>query len=405
MQILKLLALMAFSLPAVMANAADETAMPPRAPNGVANLGWNLVRSAGNGNVTVSPFSLWETLAMTHAGARGVTAAEIAQVLGMPDDPDAVAAAAKSLRKEIADAKGDSTTLEVANRLWVDRATRIEDALATTLKRAYSARVGNVDFVGHPAESRAEINRWVSERTARKIPELLSPEAVTTRTRVVLTNAIYLKAPWADPFDKSDTSVASFQRAVGDTIRVPFMRRSDEMVAGSIGEGTAAAATVCEIPYEGNRLSMVIVVPEAVDGLPAVLERIDDWRKNWNDRANFRRREVNLSMPRWKVRQQLPLNAVLETLGMSKAFTPKEADFSGVDGTRDLFVSSVIQECFVEVAEQGTEAAAATATELTMASAPPMEPLECRADRPFAWAIISRESGVILFAGTVVDPR
>ena len=114
---------------------------------------------------------------------------------------------------------------------------------------------------------------------------------------------------------------------------------------------------------------------------------------------------MNLSMPRWKVRQQLPLNAVLETLGMSKAFTPKEADFSGVDGTRDLFVSSVIQECFVEVAEQGTEAAAATATELTMASAPPMEPLECRADRPFAWAIISRESGVILFAGTVVDPR
>jgi len=405
MQILKILAVMAFSLPAVMANAADETAMPPQAPNGVASLGWNLVRAAGKGNVTVSPFSLWETLAMTHAGARGATAAEIAQVLGMPDDRDAIAAAAKSLRKEIADAKGDSTTLEVANRLWVDRATRIEDPLATTLKRAYSASVGNVDFVGHPAESRAEINRWVSERTARKIPELLSPEAITTNTRVVLTNAIYLKAPWADPFDKSDTSVASFQRAVGDTIRVPFMHRSDEMVAGSIGEGTAAAATVCEIPYEGNRLSMVIVVPEAVDGLTAVLERIDDWKNNPNDWADFVRREVNLSMPRWKVRQQLPLNAVLETMGMSKAFMPKEADFSRVDGTRDLFVSSVIQECFVEVAEEGTEAAAATATELTMALSPPMEILECRADRPFAWAIVSRESGVILFAGTVVDPR
>jgi serpin B len=266
--------------------------------------------------------------------------------------------------------------------------------------------VGNVDFVGHPAESRAEINRWVSERTARKIPELLSPEAITTRTRVVLTNAIYLKGPWADPFDKSDTSVASFQRAVGDTIRVPFMHRSDEMVAGSIGEGTAAAATVCEIPYEGNRLSMVIVVPEAVDGLAAVLEGIDDWRNNPNDWADFVQREVNLSMPRWKVRQQLPLNAVLETMGMSTAFMPKKADFSGVNGTRDLFVSSVIQECFVEVAEEGTEAAAATATELTAElSLPPMETLECRADRPFAWAIVSRESGVVLFAGTVVDPR
>jgi serpin B len=405
MQILQIAALLAFSLPAVMANAADETAMLPQTSNGVASLGWNLVRAAGSGNVTVSPFSLWETLAMTHAGARGATAAEIAQVLGMPDDRDAVAAAAKSLREEIADAKGPATTLDVANRLWVDRATRIEDLLATTLKRAYSASVGNVDFVGHPAESRTEINRWVSERTARKIPELLSPEAITTNTRVVLTNAIYLKAPWADPFDKSATSAASFQLAVGDAVEVPFMRRSDEMVAGSIGEGTAAAATVCEIPYEGNRLSMVLVVPEAVDGLAAVLEGIDDWRKNPNDLADVVRREVNLSMPRWKVRQQLPLNAVLETMGMSKAFMPKEADFSGVDGTRDLFVSSVIQECFVEVAEEGTEAAAATATALAMASAPPTETLECRADRPFAWAIVSRESGVILFAGTVVDPR
>jgi len=405
MQILKILALMAFSLPAVMANAADETAMLTQASNGVDSLGWNLVRAAGKGNVTVSPFSLWETLAMTHAGARGATAAEIAQVLGMPDDRDVIAAAAKKLRKEIAEAKGYSTTLEVANRLWVDRATRIEDPLATTLKRAYSASVGNVDFVGHPAESRSEINRWVSGRTARKIPELLSPEAITTNTRVVLTNAIYLKAPWADPFDTSATSAASFQLAIGDAVEVPFMRRSDEMVAGSIGEGTAAAATVCEIPYEGNRLSMVIVVPEAVDGLTAVLEGIDDWKNNPNDWADFVRREVNLSMPRWKVRQQLPLNALLGTMGMSKAFMPKEADFSGVDGTRDLFVSSVIQECFVEVAEEGTEAAAATATEFAIASAPLTETLECRADRPFAWAIVSRESGVVLFAGTVVDPR
>jgi serpin B len=176
------------------------------------------------------------------------------------------------------------------------------------------------------------------------------------------------------------------------------------MVAGLMGEGKAAA-TVCEIPYEGNRLSMVIVVPEAVDGLTAVLEGIDDWRNHPNDWADFVQREVNLSMPRWKVRQQLPLNAVLEKMGMSKAFMPKEADFSGVDGTRDLFVSSVTQECFVEVAEEGTEAAAATATELTMELSPPMETLECRADRPFAWAIVSSESGVVLFAGTVVDPR
>lgn len=374
---------------------------------GSAKLAWELVRASGDGNAILSPASVWEALAMTHAGARGETAAEIAAVLGMPDDREAIATAAAAVRESLAAAKGESIKLEIANRLWVQKGKQIEAPFTTILEAKYAAAAGIVDFAARPEDARSEINAWVGEHTAKKIPELLKSGSITVMTRLVLTNAIYLKAPWATPFEKSATRPAAFIRADGDAATVPFMNSSGRMTAGRVGSGDSTA-TVCEIPYAGGQLVMVLFVPEKAAGLPAVLAGLNaDWRTNWNSgEPRVRQRPVILSLPKWTARKPLGLNAALKSLGMKRAFVPGEADLSGMDGTRDLFVSAVVHEGFVEVSEEGTEAAAATAVVVATRSAIiPDEPLEVKADRPFAWAVVERATGAVLFAGTVTDPR
>jgi serpin B len=253
--------------------------------------------------------------------------------------------------------------------------------------------------------SRKEINAWVSDHTATKIAELLKVGAITSLTRVVLTNAVYLKAPWATPFEKSVTRPEPFHVAAGATADVPFMHRSDSLVAGIVGDGPKAA-TVCEIPYEGGQLAMVVVVPHAIDGLTEVLADLDGGSlAGWRAEA-MRPRPVNLALPKWTARKPLDLGATLAALGMQRAFHAAVADFSGLDGTRDLFVSAVVHEGFVDVSAEGTEAAAATGVAIATRAMPVRdEPLEVRADRPFAWAVIERGTGVPLFAGVVADPR
>ena len=316
---------------------------------GSAKLAWELVRASGDGNAILSPASVWEALAMTHAGARGETAAEIAAVLGMQDDRGAIATAAAAVRESLAEAKGESIKLEIANRLWVQKGKQIEAPFTAILEAKYAAAAGIVDFAARPEDARSENNAWVGEHTAKKIPELLKSGSITAMTRLVLTNAIYMRAPWATPFEKSATRPAAFTLAGGDAATVPFMNSSGRLTAGRVGSGDSTA-TVCEIPYDGGQLVMVLVVPERAAGLPAVLAGLNaDWRTNWNSgEPRVRQRPVILSLPKWTARKPLGLNAALESLGMKQAFVPGEADLSGMDGTRDLFVSAVVHEGFVE---------------------------------------------------------
>jgi serpin B len=388
------------------------TAAPPHsaveAAAGTSKLAWELVRASGEGNAILSPASVWEALAMTHAGAKGETAAEIAAVLGMPDDREQIAAAAAGLRQALAEAKGEKIKLDVANRIWAQRGKALEAGFTGLLEAKYGAAAGIVDFASQPEDARTAINAWVGEHTADKIPELLKSGTITPLTRLVLTNAIYMKAPWATPFEKSATRPEAFQLSGGDKAEVPFMHASGKMVAGTVGSGDTAA-TVCEIPYAGGRLAMVLLVPARVDGLPAVLTAMKgDWRASWNAAGpgTVRMRPVTLALPKWTARKPLSLNAALKSLGMKRAFVAGEADLSGMDGGRDLFVSDVVHEGFVEVSEEGTEAAAATGVVVaTRAAVIPEEPLAVKADRPFAWAVVERGTGAVLFAGTVTDPR
>jgi serpin B len=389
------------------AHAAEADAAR-QASAGIDEIAWDLVRAAGAGNVVISPASVWEALAMTHQGARGATAAEIAGVLGMPDDRDAVAAAAEALRAALTAAKGEAITLDVADRLWVQQGKALEPGFSDVLEQRFGAGAGVVDFAGAHEAARGTINAWISGHTAERIPELLQAGTIGPLTRLVLTNAVSFKAPWATPFRKAATRPAPFSLAPGKPVDVPFMHCSERLVAGRVGAG-AAAATVCEIPYEGRRLMMVVVVPDAVDGLDEVLGELDgDWRTKWTGgRGDVRPRKVELALPKWTARKPLGLNAALESLGMKRAFDAHAADLSGIDGTRDLFVSDVVHAGFVDVAEEGTEAAAATGVVIGVRSmAPrPEEPLVVKADRPFAWAIVDAVTGAVLFAGTVADPR
>jgi serpin B len=374
---------------------------------GVGRLAWDLVRASGAGNAIVSPVSVWEALAMTHAGARGETAAEMAKVLGMPDDRAAIAAASEALRKLCAEAKGEKIVLDVANRIWVQKGKTLEADFTALLEGRYGAGAGIVDFVGATEPARAEINAWVSDHTAQKIDELLKAGTITPLTRLVLTNAVYLKAPWAKKFEKEATRPESFHVSMDEKADVPFMHRSGKLVAGTVGAGPKAA-TVCEIPYEGDRLAMLVIVPATVDGLAGVLAGLDGTSlAGWKAGASvpLRPRQVNLALPKWTARKPLALNEALDAMGMKKAFQ-RVADFSGMDGTKDLFVSAVVHEGFVEVTEEGTEAAAATGVVMqTRAAVQPEETLDVRADRPFAWAVVERGTYAILFAGVVADPR
>ena len=390
-----------------LAASAREPDPALGAAGGTGGMAWELVRASGAGNAIVSPVSVWEALAITHAGARGATAAEIARVLGMPDDRAAIAAASERLRETLSQVRSEKIALDVANRLWVQHGKRLDGEFTGLLEQKFGAGAGIVDFAGGTEPARQEINRWVGDHTAKKIDELLKPGVLSPLTRLVLTNAVYMKAAWATPFDKAATAPEPFTLAPGTTADVPFMHRSARLAAGKVGEGEKAA-TVCEIPYAGGQLAMLVIVPDAADGLAAVLGGLDGKSvAGWRQAGVLRPRQVNLALPKWTARKPLSLNAALASMGMKKAFAAGVADFSGIDGTRDLFVSAVVHEGFVDVSEEGTEAAAATGVVIGVRSAlpPQEEPLEVRADRPFAWAVVHQGTGAMLFAGVVTDPR
>ena len=404
---IRAIALAVVVMAATMAGGAVTRAAAPveQAAGGVGGMAWHLVRASGSGNAIVSPVSVWEALAMTHAGARGETAAEMAHVLGMPDDRAAIAAASEALRKLFAESRGEKIALDVANRIWVQKDKQLEGEFTSLLEDKFGAGAGIVDFVGATEPARAEINAWVSDHTAKKIDELLKAGTITPMTRLVLTNAVYMKAPWATKFEKAATRSEPFHVGGDAKADVPFMHHSGRLVAGKVALGPQAA-TVCEIPYQGGRLAMMVIVPDAVDGLSAVLGGLDGGSLAGWKAGQLRPRPVTLALPKWTARKPLGLNEALAAMGMKKAFQQGVADFSGMDGTRDLFVSAVIHEGFVEVTEEGTEAAAATGVVMTTRAAiQPEETLDVRADRPFAWAVVERRTSAILFAGVVTDPR
>jgi serpin B len=381
------------------------------------------------GNLFFSPFSLETALAMTSAGARGQTFNQMEEVLHLPaqeqrkSDPwhtyvhQVFGAFLKDVNAEKGpDGKPRGYQLSAANALWGQKGEPFVPDFLAVLKNNYGAGLSDVDFVGDTEGARKAINAWVEKETRDKIKDLLKPGVLDTRTRLVLTNAIYFKGDWAAQFKKEDTKDAPFQvaaKAPGGASNamfapkvVPMMNRTDDF--GYMEEEMFQGL---KLPYVGDELSMVIFLPrratttfegKTTDAL-ADLEKemtpanLAAWLKK------FRTRKVAVSMPRFKTTGEFELSRTLAAMGMKDAFTG-DADFSGMTGKKDLFISAVVHKAFVDVNEEGTEAAAATAVVMARGGLSVLSPPVFKADHPFLFLIRHEKTGAILFMGRLADP-
>ena len=353
----------------------------------------------GSGNLFFSPYSISAALAMTSAGAKGETAKQMADTLHFPADGEAIHSAFASLDAQInGGTEARPYQLNTANALWGQQGLNFRPEFLKLTETYYRAGLHQIDFEGNPEAARKTINAWVEAQTRDKIKDLLGPRDVTTDTELVLTNAIYFKGAWSVPFSKSATKDEDFVTAE-KRLPVPMMHLSSSFNYLD-GEGVQAL----ELPYAGNALSMVVLLPKKLDGmgdLEASLagSKLDGWL------AKLARRQVDVALPRFKLECGFELKDALSSLGMPLAFGPG-ADFSGITGDHKLSISAVIHKAFADVNEEGTEAAAATAVIMSRAKAmAPRTPVVFRADHPFLFLIRDTRSGSILFLGRVTNPK
>jgi serpin B len=359
--------------------------------------------SEDEANLFYSPYSVSVALAMTYAGAEGETEQEMAEALHftLPEARLHPAFNALSLalasRGEGAEGQDDKGfRLHVVNAIWGQRGYEFLQPFLDTLARYYGAGLRLLDFKAAPEEARGTINDWVSEQTEGKIEDLIPQGAIDPLTRLVLTNAIYFNAAWAAPFKAEMTKDGPFYGLDGESVTVPMMHQTT-----SFGYAEGQGYQAVELPYDGHELSMVILVPEA--GRFAEVENTLDAQEVTALLERLSMQQVALTMPKFRVESSFSLVEALAALGMPSAFSDV-ANFSGMDGTRDLFITDVLHKAFVDVDEEGTEAAAATAVIVGLKSAMPQEPVEVVVDRPFMFLIRDIKTGAVLFVGRVMDP-
>jgi len=351
-------------------------------------------------NVFFSPWSLSSALAMTYEGARGSTSEEMRSVFYFSDNDSLRRESFSALDRRI-NANDSGYTLSTANALWVDSGLSLLDNYEALVHDTYLARADNLDFRTAPEEARQTINHWVKQKTAGKIVDLIPVGHVDSLTRLVLTNAIYFNGTWRKTFDPSLTRDEDFFTEDGRAVKVPMMRQDDDETRFNYLE--TGGLQVLEMPYAGGRLSVMILLPHDQD--IASLERslssedLDRWRDSLEERR------VDVYLPRFKLKANYFLAEILADLGMPTAFS-NMADFTGISPDRPLFISQVIHQAYVDVNEQGTEAAAATAVEMAECIGAVEEPEIpiFRADHPFLFLIVDDETGCILFLGRLSDP-
>jgi serpin B len=354
------------------------------------------------GNLFYSPYSISLALAMTYAGARGETAQQMADTLQFLLEPVSLHPAFNWLDMELASRgegaqgkDGEGFRLNIVNDIWGQKDYEFVPAFLNVLAENYGAGLRILDFRTEAEKCRVAINDWVSDQTEGRIKDLIPQGAIDALTRLVLTNAIYFNAAWEYPFDKKMTADGQFYLVDGGQISVPMMKEAKSF-GYTEGEGYQAV----ELPYDGRELSMVILLPasgnfEAFEaGLQA--QQVD---AIINDLKNT---QVALIMPRFEFESEFSLKDTLAGMGMPIAFSGS-ADFSGMTGYPELFISDVVHKAFVAVDEAGTEAAAATVVIMPTA-APPEPTVEVTIDRPFIFLIRDIETGAILFVGRVLNP-
>lgn len=352
------------------------------------------------GNLFVSPFSVATALAMTYAGAGGETAQQMASVLHLGGDRSTTESDFGALLGSL-NAAGQSGgyLLSVADALWVQQGVDILPEFLSVMQNDFNSGLNQADFIHAAEAARKTINDWVAQQTHDKITDILPPGSLDDTTRFVLANAVYLKAAWASPFDANQTTNAPFTLASGNQVTASMMHQS-----GDFRYMESDGFQVLELPYASGRLAMDILLPteSGLAGLSSnqVPADIDTWL------AGLSTQEVAISLPKFEMTTGSDLNPVLESLGMTDAFDPTKANFSGITNTMQLMLSHVFHKAFISVDELGTEAAAATTVVVTEAYARfnPNPPVVVNADHPFLFLIRDTQSGTVLFMGQVEDP-
>jgi serpin B len=351
--------------------------------------------AARPGNLLFSPYSVNIALGMALAGARGETREQLAQVLGAGEDWRQTYAGL------IAEAGGERPyRVTTANRLLAHTGYVVREDYQAVLREVFGGEITRADFLADPDGVVADVNRWVSQKTNGKITGLIGRHDVSPATRLILLNAVHLLAEWADPFPRANTRDDTFTLAGGTQARVPLMSRT-----GGFRFAETEEAQYLEIPYKGNGLAMLLCLPRTRDGLPGL-------EAGWDRKAHdavvsaLGEEEVEVFLPRFRVATAvIRLKGPLCEMGAGVAFgVGDEADFSGI-GEEPLTISEVLHKAFIEVDEEKTEAAAATAVVFTIAISMPSPPKVFRADRPFRFDIRNNQTGAILFSGRVADPR
>jgi serpin B len=356
-----------------------------------------------DGNLFLSPYSISLALAMTYAGAQGETESQIAEAMNFNLSPDNLHPAFNALdqvlalRGEAPEGEEDRFRLNIVNSLWGQQDYHFLPEYLDLLALHYGAGLRLLDFQAQPERSREVINDWVSEQTEERIEDLLPQGVIDVLTRLVLVNAIYFNAAWANQFDEKDTREASFDLLDGSEIKVSMMNQE-----AHFGYFRDEDYQVIELPYQGWELSMVILLPDE-EHFEAFEAGLDE---NWLEGAltNLQHTNLDLSMPKFTYESEFMLSQALRQLGMTNAFDERQADFSGMDGSRELYLKEVLHKAFVAVDEEGTEAAAATAVVVGVTSMPP-PPVKVEVDRPFIYLIRDMETNTILFLGRVLNPK
>jgi len=356
--------------------------------------------SAQDGNLFCSPNSISAALAMTYAGARGQTEQQMAQALRFGLPQDRLHPAFSALIKESAPGKPEYYQLNIANALWGQTGWKILPEFLDLTNKNYGAGLNQLDFAQDTEKSRQTINDWVAQKTQGKIEDLLKPGVINPDTQFVLTNAIYFKGLWNLEFNEKATKEADFFLADGKKIKTQLMSLRLKSAYTRVED-----FQMLKLHYQSRELSMLILLPNKPDGLVGCEKQLNPANlKKWS--GQMTNQDVELSLPRFRMTCEYLLGETLAGLNMPDAFSKSKADFSGITGGKDFYISQVIHKAFVEVNEAGTEAAAATAVPMmpTGPAKEPEPPQVFRADHLFIFIIQDERTGAILFMGRLIKP-
>ncbi len=356
---------------------------------------YNKLLEGDDGNIFFSPYSIFVALSMAYEGAAGNTADEMQNILNILQN-DSVTQSSFGRIYNLLNQNQNGYTINTANAFWTHQDYQFLNSYLKLLENYYMAEANVLDFSKN-VEAAEMINTWIEEQTNDKIKDMIKSDMLSDITKLVLTNAIYFKGLWEKQFDPDATYETDFEITNDQTVKIDMMSYTGDDSTFNYTE--TEDLQILELQYQGNDLSMIILLPR--ENNISIAESALNAKNLTNWRNDLEENEIIVKIPKFKFKTEYTLNDVLKNMGMNDAFSPGAADFSKMDRTRDLFISKVLHKAFIEVNEEGTEAAAATAIVMELGVA---MSTEFNADHPFLFLIQHKETGTILFLGKVTDP-